>query len=114
MAAKKPQDHKTKKTATLSLTDLSGAATAEPFRFDTEGNGVITFPDPKDMDWVDAEELMSLFDDGEAKPSDIFRAWLSDDDFAALQGCGLGFMSMVELVKHLQAHYSEVFGTSGE
>ena len=99
------------KTASASLADLEVEASQEPFTFDL-GSKVIEFPAPTNMSWDEAEEFMNTLSGENPNFRDIFKTWLTDEDYEALSNANLSLGQTVALVKLATEHYAAIFGTA--
>lgn len=97
-----------------TLTSLDVQAAPEPYRFGLPGNKVITFPDPGEMDWNDAEKFMEDVTNPQARIVDLMKMWLSEEDFQTLLDAHLTLRQMLALFTKVGKHYGDVFGTLGE
>ena len=97
--------------ATASLANLEVETSQEPFTFDL-GSKVIEFPAPTDMGWDEAEEFMNTLSGENPNFRDIFRTWLTDEDYEALSDANLTLGQTVALVKLATEHYAAIFGTA--
>lgn len=112
MSAPKAQQNSDSPTLNDTLASLEAEAIRPgPYVIGT-AEGRISFPDPGEMDWEKGEEW--ILDLGVKKDSDLFKKWLTADDFAKLQRSGLTLSGKVVLVNRLQKHYGPVFGAVGE
>lgn len=96
--------------ATLAGLDVD--AKPEPFRFGLPGGKVITFPDPGEMEWTEAEDFMEQVQAGSNRA--MMQRWLSEDDYQKLLDARLTLRQMAALGKAVGKHYEDVFGGPGE
>lgn len=95
-----------------SLASLEVEAAPEPFKFGLSGGKVITFPDPGDMDWLEAEAFMQ---DIAGQPNSIvFEKWLSAEDFKKLKAEKLSLRQVTAISTAVGQHYQGIFGGPGE
>ena len=95
------------------LSQIETAASPEPFTLALSDNRRIAFPDPGDMRWEEAEQLLvDLSTPGRGRM--VFRRWLSEADYDALMSEAITLKQMTALMDKLQAHYSAIFGQPGE
>lgn len=97
-----------------SLSSLEISASAEPYRFGLPGSKVITFPDPGEMPWDQAEEFLAGLSAPDAKISEIMEKWLSDEDYQTLKDAKLSLRQMIALAQKVTKHYEAVLGAPGE
>lgn len=97
--------------ATASLADLEVETSQESFTFDL-GSKVIEFPAPTGMGWDEAEEFMNTLSGENPNFRDIFKTWLTDEDYEALSNANLSLGQTVALVKLATDHYAAIFGTA--
>lgn len=74
----------------------------------------ITFPDPDDMPWEDAEDLLHDIVAPDVTSRQSLQRWLDDEQYAALQSLGLTFGEMRTLMENVGDHYKHLFGEPGE
>lgn len=96
-----------------SLSSLDLEAAVEPYVFALPGNKLITFPDPLDMPFEEAEEMMNGLTSGQATLTAAFSQWLTEEDFETLMAAKLTMRQVVALSRKLVKHYSAIFGTPG-
>lgn len=96
-----------------SLDSLDVEETRDPYRFALPGNKIITFPDPMDMGFVEAEEFVRALTTGEMSLAESFEKWLSEEDFKALKDANLTLRQVAALTQKVAAHYQDVFGDPG-
>lgn len=96
-----------------SLDSLDIEATREPYRLGLPGNKVVTFPDPLDMGFVEAEEFVRALTSGEMTVAESFEKWLSKDDYKALVEANLTLRQVVALTEKVANYYKDVFGEPG-
>lgn len=103
----------TKPTLTIAaLTELDGAAASSPFTFGIK-NHVVTFPDPLDLDAVETERFMRDVE-GMQYPMEIFKRWLSAEDYAVIVSAHLSGRQAVVLMREVRKHYEAFIGDAGE
>lgn len=96
-----------------TLARLGQTEKAEPYVYTCRnGKGKVTFPDPGEMDWIEAEEFMRVF--AEEPDSVALREWLSEADYKKILGEKWTLNEKLLVLKDAMAHYSEIFGTPGE
>lgn len=96
--------------ASLSSLDLEDAP--EPFRFGLSGGKTVTFPDPGEMDWLEAEDFMA--DVQGQSNSKVFQRWLSAEDFKKIKAEKLTLRQAAAIARQVGEHYRGIFGDSGE
>ena len=96
-----------------SLRDLEIEAKSEPFKFALSRNKIITFPNPQDMAWDQAEEFMSTISGDNTSISTVFERWLSEDDYQKLKDENLTLGQVTKLIQLVTNHYQAIFGTPG-
>lgn len=96
-----------------SLASLDVEATREPYRFALPGNKIIAFPDPMDLDFIEAEEFVRALTSGEMTLAESFEKWLSEEDFQALKDARLTLRQVAALTQKVAAYYQDVFGEPG-
>jgi hypothetical protein len=103
----------TKPTLTIAaLAELDGAAASSPFTFGIK-NHVVTFPDPLDLDAVETEQFMRDVE-GLSYPMEIFKRWLSDEDYAVIVASHLTGRQAAVLMQQVRKHYEAFIGDAGE
>ena len=96
-----------------TLARLGKTETAGPYVYTCRnGKTKVTFPDPGDMDWIEAEKFLSQM--GTSKDSDFLKKWLTGDDFATLLAEKWTLREKNTVLQDLFEHYSDIFGTPGE
>ncbi len=96
---------------TLQQLEIDGAP--EQYRFALPGGkGIITFPDPGEMDWEEAEAFMQSIE--QAGSRETLARWLSADDFQKLLNAKLKARQLVALMRDVTRHYESFFGTAPE
>ncbi|WP_172121315.1 hypothetical protein [Actinomyces faecalis] len=95
-----------------ALNDLDGAAAPGPFTFGI-GSKVVTFPDPMDLP---AEETERFLTDMQSLswPMEVFRRWLSDEDYQLLVDQRLTGRQAVLLLRQANRHYEAGMGSLGK
>lgn len=101
-----------KVTRTLAQLDVSAAP--EPYRLGLPGNKVVTFPDPGEMAWDEAEAFVTDMTSPTTSVTDVLRRWLSEDDFEALKESKMTLRQMIALTEDVVRHYGDIFGGPGE
>lgn len=76
------------------------------------GNKRITFPDPGEMQWIEAEEFMQDFEASRSN-REAMEKWLSADDFKKLAESKLTMYQLNQLSVLVRKHYEAVFGDEG-
>lgn len=99
-------------TVNNSLKDLETEAGQEPFRFALSRNRIITFPSPQEMAWDEAEEFMNAISGENTSISEVFKQWLSEDDYKKLADEKLTLGQVTKLIQLVTKHYESVFGTA--
>ncbi|WP_435199579.1 hypothetical protein [Janibacter sp. GS2] len=74
----------------------------------------ITFPDPDEMPWEDAEELLSDIVAPETTSRQALTRWLDDEQYEALKSLNLTFGEMRTLMEKVGEHYKHLLGGPGE
>lgn len=96
--------------------DLSGFETEASGRkpcvvkINREGDE-ITFPDPQDFSWKQAESFMA----GSAadNPFDFLRTWLSEEDYAKLEDSDPSVPFVQKLIEQVNTYFEGVVGSQG-
>ncbi len=94
-----------------SLSALDVESNVEAYRFALSKNRVITFPNPADMAWDEAENFMAQISNPDVLISDVFKGWLSEADYQKLLDEKLKLAQVTKLAQLVAKHYDEVFGT---
>lgn len=114
--AKKPSDRKPKtvrpKPGHGSIDALVSEHDPKPYVYTTKAGVDVTFPDPGELDWEEAEEWLE--DMMRLKNSEGLTKWLEEDEYEALRQEGLTLRQMVKLMAIVQRHYGDIFGDLGE
>lgn len=76
------------------------------------GKTKITFPDPGEMDWLEAEEFLA--DITTEKDSHVLKKWLSDEDYQKALGEKWTLREKNRVLRDVLGHYEDIFGTQGE
>ena len=104
-----------KKDPAFSLLDhLEKEAKVKPFTAEIAKDVVITFPNPMDMKWQEAQRFMNIMTAENASVGEVFSEWLSEEDYAALENADVTLNQMMTLAQAVSEHYSAAFGTPGE
>jgi len=96
----------------LSSLDTEGTPAA-PYRFALNDNKIITFPNPLDLPFEEAEDLIQTVTDPATSITAAFEKWLSEEDYAKLRAARLSLRQIAALSKKVADHYSEIFGDAG-
>lgn len=94
-----------------SLADLGKEMQIEPYALGT-AKGVITFPNPADMDWLEAEAFLG--DILQAKNSVALKKWLSEADYTKLAESKPTLGQITVMARRVTKHYEGIFGAQGE
>lgn len=100
-----------KKNNRFSLSALEVEVGGEPFVLELDEENSVTFPNPEDMDWKDAEALAALAQSGSATTSDLLKTWLSDEDYATFESQNLSLKQIMSIMTEVAKYYSAFFGT---
>lgn len=96
-----------------TLARLGKTETAGPYVYTCRnGKTKVTFPDPGEMDWFEAEKFLSQM--GSGKDSDFLKKWLTADEFATLADEKWTLREKNLVIQDVFSHYSDIFGTPGE
>lgn len=76
------------------------------------GKTKVTFPDPGEMDWLEAESFLDEL--GSSKDSAFLKRWLSDADYKKIVAEKWTLREKNHVLQDLFQHYEEIFGTPGE
>ncbi|WP_114202316.1 hypothetical protein [Janibacter anophelis] len=96
-----------------TLARLGKTEKPEPYVYRTRtGKDKVVFPDPGEMDWLEAENFLS--DMGSSKDSAFLKKWLDDDDYNALVAEKWTLREKNLVLEDVFAHYEDIFGTPGE
>lgn len=101
-----------KPTIHASTSKLDQQGLPEPFVFVTGSGHRITFPDPLDMDFEQAEEFLE--DLNGKKNSEILPKWIGADDYEALKAERLSLRKLRTLLDMVVVHYQGALGDAGE
>lgn len=104
-------------TVHVTRSKLQPDTKAGPFVFGAKAedkNVRVTFPDPDDMPWQEAEDLLSDLLNPQVSPKQALLRWLDDDNYADLERLGLTFGEMRTLMDQVGDHYKAIFGAPGE
>lgn len=97
---------------TLSSLDLEAAP--EPYRFGLPGGKVITFKNPSELGFKEAEEFMAMASNPEGVMlSEFLRRWLSEKDYKTFEGANLPMKAVQAIVLKAQKHYNAILGDAG-
>ncbi|MFF5793678.1 hypothetical protein ACFY5D_16655 [Paeniglutamicibacter sp. NPDC012692] len=99
-----------KVNANLSALDVE--SDVQPYRMALSKNKIITFPNPADMPWDEAEEFMAQITSPDVSISDVFKGWLSEEDYQKLIDEKLTMAQVTKLAQNVSAHFESVFGTT--
>lgn len=99
-------------TVHASAAKLDQQGTPEAFVYMTKAGHRITWPDPLDMDFEDAEEFLD--DLNGKRNSEVLPKWIGDDDYAALKADHLSLKKLRALLDMVVSHYQGVLGDEGE
>lgn len=102
---------KDKPTVHSTTSSLDADAKVEPYVHATRGGKRITFPDPFEMEFEEAEEFMASLEG--VKSSEVLRRWLSDGEYDLLKDDHLTLRQMMVLTQKVQAHYEAWLGDQG-
>lgn len=105
-----------KAPASFNLLDhLEKETKVKPFTAVIDADGTeITFPNPMDMKWQEAQRFMNIMTAEDASVGEVFSEWLSEEDYAALENANVTMSQMMVLAQAVSEHYSASFGTPGE
>lgn len=98
--------------ATASL--LDSEAKPEPFVYTTKRNARLTFPDPLEMEWEEAETFIQELLGGGTSTSEGLQKWLGPEQFTKLKSDRLTYRQLISLMNKLRTHYFAILGTPGE
>ena len=106
----KPRIHLSAK----ELDKEAGAGTApEAYVYQTRAGKRITFPDPYEMDFEQAEEFLAKIESF-SNSREALTEWVGADGFEAIQKDHLTLRQMLLLVQRVQQHYVAFMGSPGE
>lgn len=94
--------------ATLTLASLDVQADVDAFTFGIKSK-IISFPNPGDMPWDEAQEFMEGMESANA--SQLLKLWLSEEDHKILMDGKLSLRQMNALLEAVVDHYQSIFGT---
>ena len=94
-----------------SLADLGKEMHVEPYTLGTP-KGLITFPNPADMDWLEAEKFLTSI--GRDPNSVALKKWLSEADYTKFAANKLTLGQVTDLASRVTKHYEAIFGPQGE
>ena len=105
-----------KAPASFNLLDhLEKETKVKPFTAVIDADGTeITFPNPMDMKWQEAQRFMNIMTAENTSVGEVFSEWLSEEDYAALENANVTMSQMMTLAQAVSEHYSTSFGTPGE
>lgn len=104
-----------KAPASFNLLDhLEKETKVKPFTAQIAEDVVITFPNPMEMKWQEAQRFMNIMTADNASVGEVFSEWLSEDDYAALENADVTMSQMMTLAQAVSEHYAASFGTPGE
>ena len=105
-----------KAPASFNLLDhLEKETKVKPFTAVIDADGTeITFPNPLEMKWREAERFMNIMTADGVSVGEVFSEWLSEEDFKALEDADVPMSALMELAKAVSEHYGAAFGTPGE
>lgn len=93
-----------------TLSDLDASAKAGPFVQALKNNKRITFPDPGEMEWTEAIDLV---DDITSNARAAMKKWLSEADYNKLLEAKLTLYQFSELGRRVGQHYQAILGEPG-
>lgn len=101
-------------SATLASLDVEAAPAA--FVYGTKSGKRITFPDPGEMDWEQAEQFMLDIsgNGGPVSNAEALEKWIGKAGLDALREDHLTLRQFMALMAKVQGHYASAFGTPGE
>lgn len=101
-----------KAPASFNLLDhLSKEDKVKPFTAVIDADGTeITFPNPLEMKWTEAQRFMNIMTAEEVTVSEVFSEWLSAEDYAALEASDLPMEAVMVLARAASEHYGSAFG----
>lgn len=76
------------------------------------GSKRITFPDPGEMHWIEAEEFIQDFESSRSN-REAMEKWLSPEDFKKLAESKMNMYQLNQLSVLVLEHYKAVFGDEG-
>lgn len=94
-----------------TLSDLDAASKAGPFVQGLNASKRITFPDPGEMEWTEAEEFLQDLQSQNTRG--MLEKWLSEADFKKLMDAKLNLYQISTLGNLVNAHYEAIFGERG-
>lgn len=105
-----------KAPASFNLLDhLEKETKVKPFTAVIDADGTeITFPNPLEMKWQEAQRFMNIMTAENASVGEVFSEWLSEEDYAALENADVTMSQMMTLAQAVSEHYGAAFGTPGE
>jgi hypothetical protein len=110
MATPRKNDHPNVKVS-VSLSSLeSEAEYGEAFTVALSNNKVISFPNPGEMPFDEAEEFMQGAEGGQ-RSTDVLKRWLSEEDYALLMAEKPSLLVMMALMDKVSSHYEAIFGS---
>lgn len=104
---------KDKPAVNASLSSLEVEESRAPYRFALKGNKVISFPDPMEMDFLEAEALVHSLSNPETSLTEALERWLTEEDFTKLKDAGLNMRQIGALMQAVGDYYRDVFGDLG-
>lgn len=97
---------------TATLADLDNSAKAGSYRQALNGGKIITFPDPGELGWEEAEEFLNDIQNAKSTRKLVER-WLSKADMDKLIAAKLTMYQMNELGRRVGEHYKALLGDQG-
>lgn len=95
-----------------TMSDLDAAAQAGPYRHGLPGGKRITFPDPGEMDWMEAEAFLGDLE-GSTSNREMLEKWLSKEDFKKLADSKINLYQLNALAQLVSKHYQAILGGQG-
>lgn len=106
----KPQIHLSAK----ELDKEAGSGTApESYVYLTRANKRVTFPDPYEMDFEEAEKFLAELETF-GNSTDALTKWVGVEGLEAIRNDHLTLRQMLTLVERVQQHYVSFMGSPGE
>lgn len=100
-------------TPQSTLSRLKKVETKGPYPYVCRnGKDKILFPDPAEMDWLEAEEFIRDF---RTKDESVWmKKWLSEEDFDLMLGEKLKGKELAAILMEMVEHYQGQMGDQGE
>lgn len=97
-----------------TLAQLGQVEKPQPYVYKCRnGKDTVTFPDPGEMDWIEAEEFLAAM--GSKKDSEVLREWVtSEEDYERLLAEKWTLREKNSVLQDIFEHYESIFGSPGE